>query len=122
MDVKFVEMALLYDFYGSVLTLRQQEIIDLYYMKDYSLAEIGELLGISRQAVHDNLKRAKKQLYGMEDSLGLVKRFHRDRKEWSVVLDRIAGVIDALEAEGGKDKLMAELREIMEFITQATGG
>ena len=103
MDVKFVEMALLYDFYGSVLTLRQQEIIDLYYMKDYSLAEIGELLGISRQAVHDNLKRAKKQLYGMEDSLGLVKRFHRDRKEWSVVLDRIAGVIDALEAEGGKE-------------------
>ncbi|MDD2573229.1 MAG: YlxM family DNA-binding protein [Bacillota bacterium] len=122
MDDKFVETALLYDFYGKVLTPRQQEIIDLYYMKDYSLAEIGELLDISRQAVHDNLKRAKKQLSVMEEGLGLVDRFQRDREEWSKVLDRLDGVIDALETERKGKSLTRELRDIREFIRLAMGG
>jgi len=122
MDDKFVEAALLYDFYGKVLTPRQQEIIDLYYMKDYSLAEIGELLDISRQAVHDNLKRAKKQLSVMEEGLGLVDRFQRDREEWSKVLDRLDGVIDALETERKGKSLTRELRDIREFIRLAMGG
>ena len=122
MNEEFVEMALLYDFYGGVLTPRQQEIMDLYYMKDYSLGEIGELLSTSRQAVFDNLKRAKVQLRDMEDRLGLVKRFRTDSEKKTKVLGNLDGIIKALEREQGKEKIIEKLREIREFIQTATGG
>ena len=122
MNEEFVEMALLYDFYGGILTPRQQEIMDLYYMKDYSLGEIGELLSTSRQAVFDNLKRAKAQLRDMEDRLGLVKRFRTDSEKKTKVLGNLDGIIKALEREQGKEKIIEKLREIREFIQTATGG
>lgn len=122
MNEEFVEMALLYDFYGGILTSRQQEIMDLYYMKDYSLGEIGELLSTSRQAVFDNLKRAKKQLRDMEDRLGLVQRFRVDSEKKAEVLGSVDGIIGALEREQGKEKIIEKLREIREFIQTATGG
>jgi len=122
MNEEFVEMALLYDFYGGVLTPRQQEIMDLYYMKDYSLGEIGELLSTSRQAVFDNLKRAKVQLRDMEDRLGLVKRFRTDSEKKTKVIGNLDGIIKALEREQGKEKIIEKLREIREYIQTATGG
>ncbi|HOO11650.1 MAG TPA: YlxM family DNA-binding protein [Bacillota bacterium] len=122
MNEEFVEMALLYDFYGGILTSRQQEIMDLYYMKDYSLGEIGELLSTSRQAVFDNLKRAKKQLRDMENRLGLVQRFRMDSEKKAEVLGSVDGIIRALEREQGKEKIIEKLREIREFIQAATGG
>lgn len=122
MNEEFVEIALLYDFYGGVLTPRQQEIMDLYYMKDYSLGEIGELLSTSRQAVFDNLKRAKAQLRDMEDRLGLVKRFRTDSEKKTKVLGNLDGIIKALEREQGKEKIIEKLREIREYIQTATGG
>jgi predicted DNA-binding protein YlxM (UPF0122 family) len=122
MNEEFVEMALLYDFYGGILTPRQQEIMDLYYMKDYSLGEIGELLSTSRQAVFDNLKRAKTQLRGMEDRLGLVKRFRTDSEKKTKILGNLDNIMGALEREQGKEKIIEKLREIREFIQTATGG
>ena len=122
MNEEFVEMALLYDFYGGILTPRQQEIMDLYYMKDYSLGEIGELLSTSRQAVFDNLKRAKTQLRDMEERLGLVKRFRTDSEKKTKVLENLDGIIKALEREQGKEEIIGKLREIREFIQTATGG
>jgi predicted DNA-binding protein YlxM (UPF0122 family) len=122
MNEEFVEMALLYDFYGGILTPRQQEIMDLYYMKDYSLGEIGELLSTSRQAVFDNLKRAKTQLRDMEERLGLVKRFRTDSGKKTKVLENLDGIIKALEREQGKEEIIGKLREIREFIQTATGG
>ena len=122
MNEEFVEMALLYDFYGGVLTPRQQEIMDLYYMKDYSLGEIGELLSTSRQAVFDNLKRAKVQLRDMEDRLGLVKRFRTDSEKKTKVFGNLDGIIKALEREQDKEKIIEKLREIREYIQTATGG
>ncbi|HZX47018.1 MAG TPA: YlxM family DNA-binding protein [Clostridia bacterium] len=122
MNEEFVEMALLYDFYGGILTPRQQEIMDLYYMKDYSLGEIGELLSTSRQAVFDNLKRAKTQLRDMEVRLGLVKRFRTDSEKKTKVLENLDGIIKALEREQGKEEIIEKLREIREFIQTATGG
>lgn len=96
--------------------------MDLYYMKDYSLGEIGELLSTSRQAVFDNLKRAKKQLRDMEDRLGLVQRFRVDSEKKAEVLGSVDGIIGALEREQGKEKIIEKLREIREFIQTATGG
>ena len=96
--------------------------MDLYYMKDYSLGEIGELLSTSRQAVFDNLKRAKTQLRGMEDRLGLVKRFRTDSEKKTKILGNLDNIMGALEREQGKEKIIEKLREIREFIQTATGG
>jgi predicted DNA-binding protein YlxM (UPF0122 family) len=72
---KVIKMTLLYDFYGPLLTERQQKFFDLYYGDDYSLGEIAENYGVSRQAVHDTLKRTESVLANYECKLGLIDKF-----------------------------------------------
>ena len=74
-------MAMLFDFYGDVLTPRQKEFYDLYYNEDLSLAEIAENNGITRQGVRDVIVRAEAILTDLEDKTGLIKRFHAMRKQ-----------------------------------------
>ncbi len=69
-------MAMLYDFYGDLLTERQREFYDLYYNEDLSLAEIAENYGITRQGVRDVIVRAEAYLTEIEDKTGLIRRFH----------------------------------------------
>ena len=68
------EMALLFDTYGSMLTDKQRDCFDMRYNQDLSLAEIGQELGVSRQAVNDNLTRTEALLRRMEENIGCVKR------------------------------------------------
>lgn len=72
---KNMEVALLFDFYGDMLTEKQQDMVELYYNDDLSLSEIAENEGITRQGVRDSIKRAENQLLEMEEKLGLVRRF-----------------------------------------------
>ena len=69
-----LEMTLLYDYYGDLLTDRQRMCFDLRHNQDMSLAEIAEELQVSRQGVHDNLSRAEALLKNMEEKTGLVRR------------------------------------------------
>ena len=78
---KLAKMALLADFYGPLLTEKQRNVWDLHYQQDLSLAEIAELEHISRQAIHDLLKRTERILADYEDKLGLVQRFWDERKK-----------------------------------------
>lgn len=72
---KNLEISLLFDFYGEMLTPKQREVIEYYYNDDLSLAEIADNQGITRQGVRDSIKRAEFQLLEMEQSLGLARRF-----------------------------------------------
>ncbi len=72
---KIVEQGLLYDFYGELLTKHQQEIYESVVYENLSLGEIAEREGVSRQAVHDIVKRCDKTLLGYEEKLKLVARF-----------------------------------------------
>lgn len=72
---KNVEISLLLSFYGNVLTDKQKEAANLYYNEDLSLAEISEIVGVTRQGVRDNIKRAETVLYDLEEKLGLCGRF-----------------------------------------------
>ena len=69
-------MAMLFDFYGDMLTERQREFYDLYYNEDLSLSEIAENYGISRQGVRDVIVRAEATLTELEDKTGIIRRFH----------------------------------------------
>lgn len=70
-----VLVSLLIDFYGALLTEKQLQCIVLHHEDDMSLAEIADQLGVSRQAVHDNLQRAMQVLNGYEESLHLVRNY-----------------------------------------------
>ena len=70
-----LDISLLLDFYGEMLTFRQREMLELYYDDDLSLSEISEHAGITRQGVRDAVKRAEAQLYELEEKIGMVKRF-----------------------------------------------
>lgn len=70
-----LEQALLYDFYGELLTDRQKEIYEQFVLEDLSLGEIAQEAGISRQGVHDLVKRCNKLLEGYEEKLHLVEKF-----------------------------------------------
>jgi predicted DNA-binding protein YlxM (UPF0122 family) len=67
-------MSLLFDYYGGMLTEKQRTMFDLYYNQDYSLAEIAELSGISRQGVHDAIARAEHTLRDLEEKTGAIAR------------------------------------------------
>ena len=75
-----LEIVLLYDYYGNLLTDRQRECFEMRYYQDLSLGEIGEILNISRQGVHDNLIRTEALLRNMEAKTGCVGRDQACRK------------------------------------------
>ena len=85
-----VEISLLMDFYSSLLTEKQRNIMELYYNEDMSLGEIAGEYGISRQGVHDLIKRCDNTLQEYEDKLHLVSRF-MTIKEKIEKINRMAG-------------------------------
>ena len=74
---KNLEISLLLDFYGDMLTDKQRDMVDYYYNDDLSLSEIAENEGITRQGVRDSIKRAEAQMLEMEERLGLARRFRK---------------------------------------------
>jgi len=82
-----LEMALLFDYYGGMLTDKQRECFDMRYNQDLSLGEIGQMLGVSRQAVCDNLTRAEALLRRMEENVGCVSRAMRSRKALGTIAE-----------------------------------
>ena len=89
-----LEMALLFDTYGGMLTDKQRECFDMRYNQDLSLGEIAEMMGVSRQAVNDNLKKTEALLRRMEENIGSVKRDMMIRRAAQELLD-VATVLDA---------------------------
>ena len=83
-----IEIVLLYDYYGDLLTDRQKECFELRYDQDLSLGEIAAELGISRQGVHENLSRAEALLRNMEAKTECVKRDQLCRKATDVILEK----------------------------------
>ena len=80
---------MLLDFYGELLTDKQRECFDLHYNEDLSLAEIAEQLGVSRQGVWDNIRRAETAMEDIEAKTGLLRRFEENRRELESLLTRL---------------------------------
>lgn len=77
---KTTRMNYLYDFYQSLLTPKQRSYMSLYYLDDFSLGEIAEEYGVSRQAVYDNIKRTEAMLEEYEEKLLLFQKFQERRQ------------------------------------------
>lgn len=102
-----MHVAALYDFYGQLLTERQRELVELYYLNDLSLGEIAEDQGISRQAVHDQLHRAEAALEHYEATLGLVSRHLEQQKS----LQELQNRLDRGDLEGARELVRNLLKE-----------
>ena len=74
-----LEMTLLFDYYGELLTQRQRDCLDMRYNQDMSLGEIAQELGVSRQGVFDTLNRAETLLRNMEAKTGFLRRDEKVR-------------------------------------------
>ncbi len=74
---KKVDLAFLSAFYGGMLTERQRQVLSLHCEEDFSLGEIAQEVGISRQAVHETILRASAKLEEMEAALGVAARFRK---------------------------------------------
>jgi len=87
-----LEIGLLMDFYGQLLTESQLSVMEMYYNDNWSLAEIAENLNISRQGVHDFIKRSRATLLEYEEKLGLVKRFGNTKDSVNTLLEYMVGL------------------------------
>lgn len=110
-------MAMLFDFYGDMLTDRQKEFYDLYYNEDLSLGEIAENYNITRQGVRDVIVRAEAVLTELEDKTGLIKRFHAMHKQLEEI-EQAATDILGRSARYDDPQLEALARKILDTARQ----
>jgi len=112
---KMIEISLLHDFYGQLLTAKQRELLKLYHEDNYSLSEIAEEYGISRQGVHDAVKKAEKALYEYEKKLGLISKFAATEE----AVAAIDSEINQLMRENSRNKELTEkLKRIKSIINK----
>lgn len=112
---KILEQALLYDFYGELLTPHQKEIYEQFVLEDLSLSEIAADAGISRQGVHDLIRRCQKALEGYEAKLHLVEKF-LSVKEKVGEIDRILEKWE--EEKENPDEVVRQIRQISATIIE----
>ena len=110
---EILEQALLFDFYGELLTERQKEIYGQFVLEDLSLGEIARDAGISRQGVHDLIKRCNQTLKGYEDKLHLVEKFMTIRDK----VQKIDELLDGYEP-GRAHEIVEDIRRISDEIIE----
>ena len=104
---KDLNVTVLLDVYGQLLTEKQRFAIDMYYNEDLSLAEIAEEADISRQGVRDSIKQGEKHLAEFEEQLGIVKRFHNINSH----IAKLTEILDKYEFQGKEEatKIIAKI-------------
>ena len=109
-----MKFPLLLDTYGSVLSDRKRDLLDYYYNEDYSLSEISELTGISRQGVRDSIKKSEEEIYALESKLKIAEK----NKTLSELLRSVIAEIGELIPKSDEDTAN-RLNRITERLSQA---
>lgn len=107
-----MKVALLYDFYGEILTDKQRDMIEQYYHQDLSLSEIAENVGISRQGVRGAVKRAEELLFEMEERLGLAARLSQTQAALKAILSAADVIREENATFGGPQTITDEALRI----------
>ncbi|MGE5604861.1 MAG: YlxM family DNA-binding protein [Bacteroidota bacterium] len=113
---RLVRTGLLYDFYGGLLTEKQQRVMELYFLENWSLAEIAANEGVSRQAVHDLLQRSEKTIEGFEAKLGLLERFSKQQALLTGIRDQLQLVMN--ETSESIEPLYRKISQIKDQVIQ----
>ena len=109
---KNLEISLLLDFYGEMLTEKQRDMVDYYYNDDLSLSEIAENEGITRQGVRDVIVRAEAAMQEVEDKTGIIKRFEAQRPHLEAI-EAAAAEIQTINYRQYEDPRLSELTELI---------
>ena len=109
MEDSRLNRSILLDYYGELLTEKQRECFDLHYNEDLSLSEIAEQLGISRQGVWDNIRRAESAMQEMERKTGLIRKTQENREALGKLCEMTGGEAKILASEAA-----AELARLIE--------
>ncbi len=110
-----LQLTLLYDFYGELLTEKQRQVFEMHYQNDLSLTEIGEELSISRQAVRDQLKRTEKILTEYEEKLQLVARFQAQKRA-VLEIRKSMEELEKQEVDASVLRVLADMKKITDDI------
>lgn len=110
MSIKKLELSMLCDIYGALLSVKQKEALEMYCNEDYSLSEIAENTGISRQGVRDQIKHAEAQLVEFEQKLGLYKKN-------SILSEKLAQLVksDTVKNDAAVLQIIKEIQDTMSF-------
>ena len=112
---KDLEIALLLDFYGELLSDSRRHAAELYYNEDLSLGEVAEDMGITRQGVRDHIEKAKVQLTTYEEKLGLAAKFREIQATMADIVPRLTVLCDSADGEA-----KSELKDIIEKVKTVT--
>jgi len=110
-----VEISILVDIYGTLLTEKQRDIMNLYYNEDLSLAEISEINNTSRQAIHDLTKRCHKLLLEYEEKLGLMAKSMAEENLRLRLLERL-NQLKGMETKEDSKIIIEDIIDIIENI------
>ena len=107
---KLVEISLLCEYYGKLLTERQYQCINDYYNNDLSLSEIAQNYNITRQAVRDIMKKGENKLFEFEEKLGIMKKTQRQEEKIASILSELTKIQTKFTDE--------QIAEILEHIKE----
>ncbi|BES65251.1 YlxM family DNA-binding protein [Gottschalkiaceae bacterium SANA] len=111
------DLALHNDFYGKLLSERQQEVVHMICEEDFSLTESGENLGITKQAVSEVLRRSTKKLQSFEDKLGMIQRFQKVVSQLQAI-DQELGRMDEVLNKDQHNKIQDMRQQIQNMMKQ----
>jgi predicted DNA-binding protein YlxM (UPF0122 family) len=109
----------LFDAYARLLTPRQQELVSLYFHDDLSLSEIAERMGVTRQAIHDSIRRSLAELFRYEELLGVVQRARGDDRRRQALLrelDALEGEIRRIVEGRAAQRLLGRVRALRDLV------
>lgn len=115
---KNMELSLLLDFYGELLSEKVRRASELYYNDDLSLSEVAEDMGITRQGVRDLIKRAEGNLYGYEQKLGLYKRFLEMQKGLGTLKESLVKAKCLLDNNTDRSEIDKEISGMIDLVDE----
>jgi predicted DNA-binding protein YlxM (UPF0122 family) len=112
-----LQMTMLFDFFGELLTDKQREYYDLYYNEDFSLSEIAVNVGITRQGVYDIISRAENTLMEMEEKTGVIRRFNEMQAE----ITKAVSLAEEIKSQAQDDTAADNASRLVDLLSSLKG-
>ncbi len=112
---KHIEVSMLVEIYGKLLTKKQYEVLNDYYNKDLSLSEIAENYNISRQGVRDLIKKGESKLFGYEEKLNIMKKTQINEQTIQLILAQISKIRED-SSDKKVEKILNEVQKELNVI------